>query len=152
VEPVAHRLPRQAGGSAGVHRLLGELQPLLGGAAGGVERDQPVGDLGPLLGEPRGDVGGERRLPGLRQRLGHRGEPGGGRGALDRGERLRIVARQHRDDARGQRPLAILELREVADRQPQPRRHRALVEPGGVAQPAKLLARVETWFRHRSAA
>ena len=77
VEPVAHRLPRQPRARARGQRFLGQRQPLLRRALGGMERDQPVGDIGALLraAAPHrcGSSGGER---GIGERLAQRGQRG----------------------------------------------------------------------------
>ena len=129
VKPVAHRFPGEARAGAGGHRFLGDGEPFLGGALGGVERDETVGDLGPLLRQPRRLVCIQGRDRRVRQCLAQRRQPARGRLALDRRQCLRIMAGERGGDGGGQRALAGFELREIAHRQPEPRRHRALVQP-----------------------
>jgi hypothetical protein len=148
VEPVAHLLPRQpvvAGHAAG-DPVVDELEPFLGPAPGIVEADELVGEDRLLLDHAvehlRPDLGiGEQRVG---ERLAQRRQPplgvaGGVAVPVDReglGERL-----PHR---RGDRPVVILELRQIGDRQPDPRRHRRLAEPDPLPQRAQLVPREQS--------
>src|SRR3546814_14653614 len=68
--------------------------------------------------------------------------PPGGRLAFDRRRLGRMMAAQRGDDRRRQRPRVVFELRQIADRQPEPRRHRRLAEPEPAPQRASPFAGV----------
>ena len=123
VEPVAHFFPGQAGHAARFarQRLVHHLQPLARTAIGFVQGNEPLGQSWLLLGKA-GQLGGIQRFG--KQRIGigfaQGSQPGFGIARANLAPVKREGAAQPLDQPRGQRPVIVLQLREVrgADRQP----------------------------------